>query len=139
MRKNGVNPSCKTLTRETKLSDFVYAETNAETMNAARGVINSKMNRDELIKQWKTNHDGEIRMKKLNKEKYGRNGGRIPHTTQGTKGPRNKLNHLHGLQHHGNINIIRMQDAQKIIPVQVIQGPDQQHRRRMGLKLLHGG
>ena len=31
--------------------------------------------------------------------------GRIPHTTQRTKRPRNKLNHLHGLQHHGNINV----------------------------------
>ena len=27
--------------------------------------------------------------------------GRIPHTIQGLKGPRNKLNHLNGLQHHG--------------------------------------
>ena len=46
MLENGVKPGCKTLTRETKLSDFVYAENNAETMNAARDIINSKMNRD---------------------------------------------------------------------------------------------
>ena len=49
MCKNGVKPGCKTLTRETKLSDFVYTESDAETMNAARDVINSKMNKDELI------------------------------------------------------------------------------------------
>ena len=32
----------------------------------------------------------------------GKKVGRIPHTMQGTKGPGNKLNHLHGIQHHGN-------------------------------------
>ena len=69
MHKNGVKPGCKTLTRETKLSDFVYTENNAETMNAARDVINSKMNRDKLIKQWKTNHDREIRMKNKAKQR----------------------------------------------------------------------
>ena len=42
---------------------------------------------------------------KVNKENYWKAVGRIPHTLQGSKGPRNKLNHLHGLQHHGNINI----------------------------------
>ena len=64
MYKSGVKPGYKTLTRETKLSDFVYTENDAETMNAVRDIINSKMNRDELIKQWKTNHDREIRAKK---------------------------------------------------------------------------
>ena len=61
MCERGVKPGCKTLTRETKLSDFTYAESNAETMNSARDIINSKMNGDELVKQWKTNHDGELR------------------------------------------------------------------------------
>ena len=69
MRENGVKPGCKTLTRETKLSDFVYAESDAETMNAARDVINSKMNKDELIKQWRTNHNGEIRAKNKAKQR----------------------------------------------------------------------
>ena len=32
-----------------------------------------------------------------------------------------------------------IQDAQKIIIVQVIQGPIQSHRRRMGAELFHGG
>ena len=57
MRESGVKLGCKTLTRETKLSDFVYAENDAVTMNAARDIINSKMNRDQLVKQWKNNHD----------------------------------------------------------------------------------
>ena len=69
MCKNGIKPGCKTLTRETKLSDFVYTENNAETMNAARDVINSKINRDKLIKQWKTNHDREIRAKNKAKQR----------------------------------------------------------------------
>ena len=51
------------------MSDFVYAENDAETMNAARDVISSKMNRDELVKQWKSNHDGEIRAKNRAKQR----------------------------------------------------------------------
>ena len=31
MRKRGIKPGCKTLTRETKFSDFTYTEDNAET------------------------------------------------------------------------------------------------------------
>ena len=69
MCERGIKPGCKTLTRETKLSDFVYAENDAKTMNAARDVINSKMNGDELVKQWKTNHDGEIRAKNKAKQR----------------------------------------------------------------------
>ena len=34
---------------------------------------------------------------------------------------------------------LEIQDAQKTIPVQIIQGSIQQHRRRMGPKLLYGG
>ena len=69
MRESGIKPGCKTLTRETKLSDFVYKENDAETMNAARDIINSKINRDKLIKQWKTNHDREIRAKNKVKQR----------------------------------------------------------------------
>ena len=69
MCENGVKPGCKTLTRETKLSDFVYTESNAETMNTARDVINCKMNKDKLIKQWRTNHDGKIRAKNKAKQR----------------------------------------------------------------------
>ena len=68
MRERGVKPGCNTLTRETKFSDFTYAENDAETMNLARDIINSKMNRDKLVKQWKTNHEGKIRSKNKAKQ-----------------------------------------------------------------------
>ena len=38
-------------------------------MNSAIDIINSKMNRDKLVKQWKTNHDGEIRAKNKAKQR----------------------------------------------------------------------
>ena len=60
MHERGVKPGCKTLTRETKFSDFTYTENDAETMNSGRDIVNSKMNRDELVKQWKIKHDGEV-------------------------------------------------------------------------------
>ena len=69
MHERGVKPGCKTLTRETKFSDFTYAENDAETMNSTRDIINSKMNGDKLVKQWKTNHDGEIRSKNKAKQR----------------------------------------------------------------------
>ena len=64
-----IKPGCKTLTRETKYSDFVYAENNAETMNSARDIINSKMNGDKLVKQWKIKHDREVRAKNKAKQR----------------------------------------------------------------------
>ena len=69
MCERGVKPGCKTLTRETKFSDFTYTENDAEIMNSGRDIINSKMNRDELVKQWKTNHDREIRAKDKAKQR----------------------------------------------------------------------
>ena len=59
----------KTLTRETKYSHFIYAEKDAETMNSARDIVNSTMKGDELIKQWKIKHDGEIRAKNKAKQR----------------------------------------------------------------------
>ena len=53
-----MKPGCKTLTRETKFSDFTFAENDAETMNSARDIVNSKMKADELVKQWKIKHNG---------------------------------------------------------------------------------
>ena len=69
MRKRGVKPGCKTLTRERKFSDFTYAESDVETMNSARDIVNSKMNGDKLVKQWKTNQDREIRAKNKAKQR----------------------------------------------------------------------
>ena len=69
MCERGVKPGCKTLTRETKFSDFTYTENDAETMNSAKDIVYSKMNGDELVKQWKTNQDGEIRAKNKAKQR----------------------------------------------------------------------
>ena len=51
MHERGMKPGCKKLTRETKYSDFIYAENDAETMNSARDIVNSKMKGDKLVKQ----------------------------------------------------------------------------------------
>ena len=69
MRERGIKPGCKTRTREIKFSDFTYTENDAEIMNSARDIINSKMNREELVKQWKTNNDREIRAKNKVKQR----------------------------------------------------------------------
>ena len=69
MHERGVKPGCKTLTRETKYSDFTYAENDAETMNSARDIIYSKMNGDELVKQWKIKHDREVSAKNKAKQR----------------------------------------------------------------------
>ena len=51
MHEKGVKPGCKTLTRETTYSDFIYTVNSTETMNSARDIANSKVKGDELIKQ----------------------------------------------------------------------------------------
>ena len=38
-----MKPGCKTLTRETKYADFIYAKGDAETMNSARDIVNSPL------------------------------------------------------------------------------------------------
>ena len=57
MCERGLKPGCKILTRETKFSDFTFAENDTETMNLARDIVNSKMNADELVKEWKIKHN----------------------------------------------------------------------------------
>ena len=57
LRKTGMKPGCKTLTRETKYADFIYAEGDKETMNSARDIVNSKTKAEELVKQWRLRHD----------------------------------------------------------------------------------
>ena len=69
MCERGMKPGCKTLTRETKLSDFIYAENDAELMTSARDIMNSKMKGDELFKQWKIKHNGEVRAKNKAKQR----------------------------------------------------------------------
>ena len=87
-------------------SDFTYAENNAEIMNSARDIINSKMNRDKLVKQWKTNHDEEIRAKnKAKREIWEKQWGEFltPHREQ--KDPEMSSMISMGYYNHGNINI----------------------------------
>ena len=102
-----MKPGCKTLTREKKYSDFTYAENNTETMNSVRDIVNSKLKGDELVKQWKIKHDGEVRAKNKAKQRemWEKQWGDYLTPHRKIKRFRNKLNHLHGLQHHGNINI----------------------------------
>ena len=69
MCEKGMKPGCKTLTRETTYSDFIYTGNNVETMNSARDIANSKMKGDEFIKQWKNKHDDEIRAKNKSKQR----------------------------------------------------------------------
>ena len=69
MREKGVKPGCKTLTRETTYSDFIYAGNDAETMNSATDIANSKMKGDEFMKQWKNKHDDKIRAKNKSKQR----------------------------------------------------------------------
>ena len=69
MHEKGMKPGCKTLTRETTYSDFIYAGNDAETMNSARDIANSKMKGDKFIKQWKNKHDDKIRAKNKNKQR----------------------------------------------------------------------
>ena len=69
MCEKGVKPGCKTLTRETTYSDFIYTGNDAETMNSARDIANSKMKGDKFIKQWKNKHDDEIRAKNKSKQR----------------------------------------------------------------------
>ena len=69
MCEKGMKPGCKTLTRETTYSDFIYAGNNTETMNSARDIANSKMKGDELMKQWKNKHNNKIRAKNKSKQR----------------------------------------------------------------------
>ena len=69
MCEKGIKPGCKTLTRETTYSDFITTGHNAETMNSARDIANSKMKGDKFIKQWRNKHDNEIRAKNKIKQR----------------------------------------------------------------------
>ena len=61
MHESDVKPGCKTLTRETEYTDFIYTKGDAETMNSARDIVNSKTKGDKLLKQWRLKHDEEVR------------------------------------------------------------------------------
>ena len=69
MHEKGVKPGCKTLMRETTYSDFITTGHDAETMNSARDIANSKMKGDEFIKQWRNKHEDKIRAKNKSKQR----------------------------------------------------------------------
>ena len=69
MCKSDMKPGCKTLTREMKYADFIYAEGDKETMNSARDIVNSKTKAEELMKQWRLKHDREVRAKNKAKQR----------------------------------------------------------------------
>ena len=69
MCKKGVKSGCKTLTKETSYSDFIYAGNDAETMSSARYFANSKMKGDGFIKQWRIKHEDKIRAKNKIKQR----------------------------------------------------------------------
>ena len=48
MHESDVKPGCKTLTRDTEYTDFIYAKGDAETMNSARDIVNSKQKETNL-------------------------------------------------------------------------------------------
>ena len=90
-----MKPGCKTLTREITYSDFLHTGNDAETMNLARDIANSKMKGDSMA-------------------------------------PRHRRSRRIPCMQWDYQDRLEIQDAQKNIPVQNIQGPIQQHRRRMG-------
>ena len=69
MHKKGVKPGCKTLTRETSYSDFIYAGNDAETISSARDIANSNMEGDKFIKQWRIRHNDKMRAKNKIKQR----------------------------------------------------------------------
>ena len=62
--EKGVKPSCKILTGETVFSDFITAAHDTVTMDLARGIVNTKLPVDEMVKQWRNQQDNKIRSRK---------------------------------------------------------------------------
>ena len=69
IREKGVKPSCKILTGETVFSDFITAAHDTVTIDSARGIVNTKMPVNEIIKQWRNQHDNEIRSRNKSKQR----------------------------------------------------------------------
>ena len=61
IREKGMKPSCKLLPEETIFTDFTTAAEDTTTMDSARDIVNTKMPADEIVKQWRNQHDSEIR------------------------------------------------------------------------------
>ena len=64
IREKRVKPSCKILSGDTVFSDFQTAAKDTTTMDSARDIVNTKMSVDEIVKQWRNQHDNKIRSRK---------------------------------------------------------------------------
>ena len=69
IREKRVKPSCKILSGDTVFSDFQTAAKDTTTMDSARDIVNTKMSADEIVKQWRNQHDNEIRSKNKSKQR----------------------------------------------------------------------
>ena len=62
-------PNCKILSGDTVVSDFQTAAKDITTMDSARDIVNTKMSVDEIVKQWRNQHDNEIRSRNKSKQR----------------------------------------------------------------------
>ena len=69
MQEKGAKPSCMTLTGETVFSDFITAGHDTGTMDSARDIVYTKLPADEFVKQWRNQHDNEIRNRNKSKQR----------------------------------------------------------------------
>ena len=69
IQEKGVKPSCKILSGVTVFSDFKTAADDTVTMDSARDIANTKMPVDEIIKQWRNQHDNKIRSRNKSKQR----------------------------------------------------------------------
>ena len=64
-----MKPSCKILSGDTVFSDFTTAAKDTTTMDLARDLVNTEMSVDEIIKQWRNQHDNKIRSRNKSKQR----------------------------------------------------------------------
>ena len=64
-----VKPSCKILSGDTVFSGFQTAAKDTTTMDSARDIVNTKMSADEIVKQWRNQHDNEILSRNKSKQR----------------------------------------------------------------------
>ena len=69
IREKRVKPSRKILSGDTVFSDFQTAAEDTTTMDLARDIVNTKMSVDKIVKQWRNQHDNEIRSRNKSKQR----------------------------------------------------------------------
>ena len=69
IREKRVKPSCKILSGDTAFSDFQTAAKDTTTMDSARDIVNTKMSADEILKQWRNQHNNKIRSRNKSKQR----------------------------------------------------------------------